>query len=106
MTTLTHEAFSQQLNTTFQTRVEGDTCVQLQLTAVSELLQTPRQERFSIEFRGPADRFLGQGMRELEHPKMGMIDLFLVPIGHGEQGYYYESVFNRLRQQPAASLQT
>jgi hypothetical protein len=29
---------------------------------------------------------------------MGQFELFLVPIKEDEQGFYYEAVFNRLRQ--------
>jgi len=97
--TLTHEAFSQQLNTKFRTRIDGEIPVELELTSVSEFLQSPRQERFSIEFRGPTDRFLSQGMHDLEHAEMGTVSLFLVPIGQDDWGFYYEAVFNRLHKQ-------
>jgi|SRR2546427_8216582 len=94
-TALTHETFSKLLNTKFAI-VDAGAGVQLELIEVSELLTSPRQERFSIVFRGPNEAPLGQGMRRFEHPQMGQFVLFLVPIGQGSAGYSYEVVFNRL----------
>ncbi|HEU4834969.1 MAG TPA: hypothetical protein VFS90_11160 [Pyrinomonadaceae bacterium] len=59
----------------------------------------PQQEEFAVEFRGPLDTFLGQGVRNFAHDQMGQFELFIVPIKQNEQGFYYEAVFNRLRQQ-------
>jgi hypothetical protein len=96
MQTLTHQAFSQHLNSKFQVQDNSGNQVVLELTEVSELLQSARQERFSIVFRGPNETFLGQGMRRFEHDQMEAFDLFIVPINRDEQGTYYEAVFNRL----------
>jgi len=94
-TALTHETFSKLLNTNFAI-LNAENGVKLELIEVSELIISPRQERFSLVFRGPKEVFLGQGMRRLKHPQMGEFDLFLVPIGENAQGYSYEVVFNRL----------
>jgi len=95
MTPLTHEAFVSNLNTIFRVQVEGTSGVELELTEVSEHLQSANQERFSIFFRGPNEQFLGQGIQHLEHDQLKSLDLFLVPIGRNEQGTRYEAVFNR-----------
>jgi len=94
---LTHEAFTQHTNTSFQVQVDENTNVPLELTAVSELKLYPRQEEFTVVFRGPSDAFLGQGSRPFTHDQMGEFELFLVPIRQDAQGFYYEAVFNRLR---------
>jgi hypothetical protein len=97
---LTHEVFTRHLNTTFAIPTEDATQVDLTLVEVSEFKVLPRQEQFAIVFRGPLDKFLGQGMRPLRHHVMGDFELFLVPIKQDEEGFYYEAVFNRIRKQP------
>ena len=70
----------------------------LELTDVSELKLYPRQEEFTLEFRGPSDMFLGQGIRNFTHEEMGEFELFIVPVRQDAQGFYYEAIFNRMRE--------
>ena len=59
---LEHEDFAKHLNTTFRIRVDESQTVESQLAEVSELLLSPRQERFSLVFRTSNDSFyLDQG---------------------------------------------
>jgi hypothetical protein len=95
---LTHENFAAHLNTKFRIQLDEANTVELALAEVSELNLLPGQEQFSIVFRGPLEMFLGQGMREFKHDEMGDFQLFLVPIKQDEDGFSYESVFNRLRK--------
>jgi len=95
---LTHENFAPQLNTKFRVKVDETNVVDMVLTEVSELQTSPRQEQFAIVFRGPLELFLGQGMRAFEHDEMGHFELFLVPIKQDDDGFFYESVFNRLKK--------
>lgn len=92
---LTYQTFAQYLNTKFQVQVDAAQSVDLELTEVSELKASPGQEQFTLVFRGPDNLYLGQGTREFDHDQMGRCDLFIVPIGKDEKGYYYEAVFNR-----------
>ena len=96
---LSHENLSAELNTTFIVKQEnGD--LPLHLTEVSaRKLGGQRNEEFSIIFRGPSDRFLGQGMQRMEHKRFGEFDLFMVPIRQDGDGLYYEAVFNRFLDQ-------
>ena len=96
---LTHEEFSKNANTKFQVQADENTHVELELIAISELKVHPQQEEFAVEFRGPLDMFLGQGVRNFSHDQMGQFELFIVPIRQDAQGFYYEAIFNRLRQQ-------
>lgn len=96
---LTHEEFSKNANTKFQAEVDENTHVELDLVTISELKLYPQQEEFTVTFRGPLDGFLGQGARNFTHDQMGRFELFIVPIRQDAQGFYYEAVFNRLRQQ-------
>ena len=93
---LTHEAFLDQLHTQFHLQEGESVTADLELTDVSALLRTDKQEAFSITFRGPAAFVLEQRIRQLEHAQMGAFDIFLVPVARDGAGVYYEAVFNRL----------
>lgn len=95
---LTHEEFTQHAGTKFQVQVDENTSVDLDLVEVSEIKLYPRQEEFTIVFRGPANAFLGQGGRLFTHDQMGQFELFIVPFRQDAQGFYYEAIFNRLRE--------
>ena len=95
---LTHEEFSKNANTKFRVQT-GDSQVELDLIAVSELKVYPQQEEFSLEFRGPLNAFLDQRVHNFTHDQMGEFELFIVPVKQDAQGFYYEVIFNRLRQQ-------
>lgn len=95
---LTHEEFSKHVNTKFQVQADEDVNVELELVAISELKLHPQQEEFALEFRGPLNTFLDQGVRNFTHDQMGQFELFIVPIKQDGQGFYYEVIFNRLRQ--------
>jgi len=97
-TALTHDAFAQQANSKFQVEVDENTGVELELAEVSELKVYPQQEEFVLLFRGPVDVFLGQGARNFSHDQMGQFELFIVPVRQDAQGFYYEAVFNRIRE--------
>ena len=96
--TLTEAIFKEHLNTTFRVHVADSNSVDTELTEVSPGRQTARQDQFSILFRGPGDAFFPQGNYKIEHEKMGVFDLLLVPVAKDDKGFYYEAVFNRLRQ--------
>lgn len=95
---LTHDEFSKHTNTKFQVQVDENSNVELDLITISELKIYPQQEEFKLEFLGPANVFLGQGIRNFTHDQMGQFELFIVPIKQDEQGFYYEVIFNRIRE--------
>lgn len=96
---LTHEAFSQNANTKFRVLVDENTTVELELVHVTDLKLYPRQEEFALEFRGPSNMFLGQGVRDFAHEQIGRFELFIVPVRQEADGFYYEAIFNRIREQ-------
>ena len=93
---LTHEAFTQNINSIFKAQVDENNGVELEL--ISPLKVYPRQEEFAIVLRGPLNAFLGQGIRSFSHQQLGLFELFIVPVRQDEQGFYYEAVFNRIRE--------
>ena len=95
---LTHEEFTKHVNTKFQVENEESVPVELELINVSELKLYPRQVEFSLEFRSPLNMFLSQGVHNFSHDQMGQFELFIVPFKQDGQGFYYQAVFNNLRE--------
>ena len=97
----TAEDFRQHLGTKFGVRVETPRPLELELDEVKDYTPQANEpggmERFSLFFYGPGDIMLNQGTFTLEHPSMGEVMLFLVPIGQDPQGFRYEVVFNYYR---------
>lgn len=96
--TPTAEEFRQHLGTRFGVRLDTPRPVELELTEVKDYNaqsnEESKMERFSLFFRGPDDIMLNQGTFTLEHPSMGELLLFMVPIAREPQGFRYEVVFN------------
>jgi len=49
---------------------------------------------FSLVFQAPPGTELPQRIYQLQHDELGMLDLFLVPIGRDTDGMCYEAVFS------------
>lgn len=93
---LTKAIFETHLNETFFLDLDGSGQLSLELTQVSGLNTSGiRQEAFSLIFRAPHHPSLPQRMYNLEHERMGKLEMvFLVPIAEDRSGRYYEAVFN------------
>ncbi|MEZ5465275.1 MAG: hypothetical protein R3F22_08660 [Lysobacteraceae bacterium] len=76
-------------------RIDGE-ILHLKLQAVSLLgARGPRAvPAFSATLTAPDGTQLAQGVYALEHPTLGRLDLFLVPIGPKDGQPAYEIVFN------------
>ena len=98
----TEEEFRRHLGTKFGVRVQAPRPVELELDEVKAYRaganEAGSMERFSLFFHGPGDLMLPQGTFALEHPSMGELLLFIVPIGQDERGFRYEVVFNYQRE--------
>ena len=53
-----------------------------------------RELPFSMILCGPSEPLLSQATYPVEHPSLGTIELFLVPIGRDPKNARYEAVFN------------
>jgi hypothetical protein len=55
-----------------------------------------KRQAFSLIFRGPTDRLLSQRIYPIEHPTLGTLEIFLVPLGpEGDsKGLHYQALFN------------
>lgn len=87
MRELTGAAFQPHLREEFH--LDGGPAITLTLVEVNG-----EARPFSIEFLGPRDPVLPQRIHRLEHPALGALELFIVPIGRDADGVRYEAVFN------------
>jgi hypothetical protein len=93
---LTKNTFEPHLNTKFWLRGEDTQMHAIDLIQLADGHSTPKQEQFSLLFRGDRNYVFPQQIFPLKHDAIGELDLFLVPVGRDETGTFYEAVFNRL----------
>jgi hypothetical protein len=96
---LTADSFAPHEGTDFQ--VDGDdgglTLRLAEITRYSVQSHAPRTEPFSLLFVGPPAPVLPQRIHALDHPELGRLELFLVPLGPEpgtDGGMRYEAAFN------------
>jgi hypothetical protein len=98
LSTLTQEHFAARMNQVFTIDSGDGARIEAELVEVRPLgetaLKSGRRQGFSVLFRGPMEPILPQRVYTLEHPKLGEIQLFLVPIGPDGTGLRYEAVFS------------
>ena len=51
------------------------------------------REQFSLHFLGPQEPVLPQMIYRLENPRLGVLEIFLVPIARDAAGVTYEAIF-------------
>ena len=92
---LTFETFSPAVGQTFTVGDPAGTTVELLLVEATATDSDPNAPRppFSLLFHGPADPLLPQASYRFEHPTLGVMGIFIVPLGHDEHGATYEAVF-------------
>ncbi len=94
---LTATHFVPLLNQLFIIQVEGAEPIALELVEVTGLgREVAGTERpFSLLFLGPVSRwYLPQQIYRLEHEHIGVLELFLVPLGPQAGRMRYEAIFN------------
>ena len=95
------ESFSQHLKETFTIRSSEDPedALEAELAEVVAMgAEKPgkagRKQAFSVLLRTSSEVVLEQRIYRVEHPHMGKLDLFLVPVGPDKEGgMCYEAVF-------------
>jgi hypothetical protein len=90
--------FSSYLNQAFTIRLDGVEPIELELVLVTERGKAFRpgtRQPFSLHFLGPVStQYLAQHMYRLEHPELGALEIFLVPLGPEEGRMRYEAIFS------------
>jgi hypothetical protein len=88
------------LNTPFHVRLNETETLPIALTEAvekSSTLSAPGAGRtpFALRFHGQHRGYLPQQIWQLEHETLGILEIFLVPLGpDGNRGMQYEAVFN------------
>jgi hypothetical protein len=95
---VTSQTFAEQLNTKFMIESGPSDAEEMELIEATEKPSPARQEQFSLVFRAPSHTVPNQGQYTMKHEKLGVLELFLVPVGKDDKGLYYEAFFNRLRK--------
>lgn len=94
---LTASDFQSQMGSDFFIRFSNEVTQTTRLEKVVELPPYANVERkpFSILFQTTQkDHHYQQAIYTIEHPALGCIDIFLVPVGCNEKGVQYEAVFS------------
>lgn len=55
--------------------------------------ETGQRTPFSLMFHGPLEFGLPQRMYPLQHPALGVLEIFIVPLGPDGRGMQYQAVF-------------
>lgn len=90
---LTLADFSPLVHDTFRV---SDPALELTLREAEAAPGTPppgTRAPFSLMFGGPPEPLLRQGIHRLEHPALGPLELFLVPVAPDATGARYQAVF-------------
>jgi hypothetical protein len=97
---VTHTTFAGFLGSVFQMEIAPGRTTAAKLIEVNPLSQcqppgaAERRVPFSLLFRVPPGLALTQRIYALEHPTLGRLDIFLVPIRQDVDGLVVEAVFN------------
>ena len=91
--TLKIEDFASQCDQVFDMQT-ADGVVPLKLVKVDPAGASGRAGgAFSLLFAAPQGRWLPQAIYPLKHPSLGIMEIFLVPVGPLEGGNGYQAVF-------------
>ncbi len=96
---LKHKDFAAHLNKKFKIKIDDENTLEAELIEAVEVGPKPekgsdRRQAFSLIFRGPKDFHLPQENYEFEHPKMGTVKMFTVPIAPDDEGALFQVTFN------------
>lgn len=91
----THAQFAAHVKSEFTIHRE-DEKLPATLDRVSDIETSGPSESFSIFLEAPGECGLEQGSYKLEHPELGEMEIFLVPVAWDERGLRLQAVFNRL----------
>ncbi len=97
--TLTLSDFSPTVGSSFQVRTEPNVALELELLeavnlGAASISSSTRSESFSLLFKGPNDVMLPQQICPMNHPELGELSIFLVPVAREADGMRYEAIFN------------
>lgn len=96
MELLTLEHFSGCVNEPFTTRLDDVSLdfVLVEARAIGAGALHPVRQPFSLLFRNTAAVVFPQKIYPMQHPRVGEVGIFLVPIAYEKAGFLYQAVFN------------
>lgn len=93
---LSKSDFTPHLNTKFKIHTEAFGVVDAELIDITGR-KSEDQESFSLIFSTSKDKIFEQRIYKLNHPKMGDLELFMVPVAsHKKDEMHYQVIFSRL----------
>ncbi len=93
---LRHEDFKDRIGEMFDVVLAEGPAVTLELIEARQPPEDRPDKAHFVEWKGPLDRPLDQRIYELQHPELGTLPLFLVPVNQVADGFVYEAVFTRV----------
>lgn len=94
--TLTLEHFEPHVGTAFRIDFTDHAPIELVLAQVDAHggpAVPGNRQAFSLLFQGPLEPVLPQRIYPLQHTELGVLEIFIVPLGPDELGLRYEAVF-------------
>jgi len=92
------EDFSKYLATKFKVYRSDDEVFEAELVGVFDLRNDDVLQTFSVEFLIPNEFGQEQRIYKIEHPELGTIGLFIVPVGQNDSGLRFEAIFSQVVQ--------
>jgi hypothetical protein len=96
--TFDRDRFAEEVGSSFTLKGADGESVGLELAEVSELKERPHQVSFSMVFLTPKSYVIEQGLQDLQHERLGEMQIFLVPIGVSNERMQLEAIFNFVRE--------
>ena len=96
---LTLDDFADKIDETFNCPLEDNEPVEFKLVeAAHQNTSGPAadgmRESFSLVFTAPNEYRFEQGIFPLQHPELGNLDIFMVPVGEADDCIQYQAIFN------------
>jgi hypothetical protein len=96
MDLLSLEQFAGCLNETFAARMQGMDApfVLVDAQPLPHRGRDAARAPFSLMFRNGSPLLFPQQTYRMQHPRLGELDIFLVPVARDREGFLYQAVFN------------
>jgi len=91
---ITADDFSPHLNSTFRLTRDGRPDSDLTLIDVRAVGKGNGRQPFSLQFTGTPGEVLPQHIYRISHDRMGVMDIFIVPVAATADHTQYEAIFN------------
>lgn len=94
---LTADHFLQYVGDTFKVTTYSDHTISFTLREVNRYKSQSavlKREPFNLVFSGPMQPIIPQATYQFNHSVMGMMEIFIVPVGKDQESIFYEAIFS------------